>query len=78
MCAQELVQVKQFWELKSILQEGMGGVEQVLMSSEGGGRMSVEMSLDMLQLYWRVVLLQVTQVGGPGEGFGVEQGIFDC
>ena len=74
MCAQELVQVKQFWELKSILQKGMGGVEQVLRSSGGGALMSVEVCLDMLQLYWRVVLLQVTQVGGAGRGLGRNKG----
>lgn len=67
--------MKQFWELKSILQKGMDGVEQVLRLSGGGALMKREVCLDMLQLYWRVVLLQVTQVGwGRERDLGWDEG----
>ena len=88
MCLQELVQVKQFWELKGILQKGLGGIEQILRPSVGGAPLGREVCLGLFQLYWRLVLLQVTQVGGAGEGFecgcgrrrglGMGQGIVDC
>ena len=67
--------MKEFWALKSILQKVMGGIEQVLRPSGGRALMNGEVCLDMLQLYWRVVLLQVTQVGwGRGGVRGGDEG----